>query len=54
MLCDIDKFKLTNDTYGHEVGDFILKEIAKIIKDEVKDEGIVFRYGGEEFVIIMW
>lgn len=53
MFCDIDKFKLTNDTYGHEVGDFILKEIAKIIKDEVKDEGIVFRYGGEEFVIIM-
>ena len=53
MFCDIDKFKLTNDTYGHEVGDLILIEIAKTIKDEVKDIGIVFRYGGEEFVVIM-
>ncbi len=53
MFCDIDKFKLTNDTYGHEVGDFILIGIAKIIKDEVKDTGMVFRYGGEEFVVIM-
>lgn len=53
MFCDIDKFKLINDTYGHEVGDFLLIEIAKIIKDEVKDIGMVFRYGGEEFVVIM-
>jgi diguanylate cyclase (GGDEF)-like protein/putative nucleotidyltransferase with HDIG domain len=53
MFCDIDKFKLTNDSYGHEVGDLILKETAKIIKNQVKDAGIVFRYGGEEFVVIM-
>lgn len=53
MFCDIDKFKLTNDTYGHEVGDFLLREASKIIKDVVKDKGMVFRYGGEEFVVMM-
>ncbi|PRR84480.1 diguanylate cyclase [Clostridium vincentii] len=53
MFCDIDKFKLTNDTYGHEVGDYVLIETSKIIKDEVKDMGMVFRYGGEEFVVMM-
>jgi diguanylate cyclase (GGDEF)-like protein/putative nucleotidyltransferase with HDIG domain len=53
MFCDIDKFKLINDAYGHKIGDFLLREIANIIKDKVKDAGMVFRYGGEEFVIIM-
>ncbi|MBU3159744.1 diguanylate cyclase [Clostridium frigoris] len=53
MFCDIDKFKLINDSYGHEVGDLILREIAKTMKVVVKDTGMVFRYGGEEFVIIL-
>jgi len=53
MFCDIDKFKLTNDSYGHEVGDLILKETAKVIKSEIKDAGMVFRYGGEEFAVII-
>lgn len=53
LFCDIDKFKLTNDTYGHEAGDILLIQIAKIIKNKVKDNGMVFRYGGEEFVIII-
>lgn len=53
MFCDIDKFKSANDTYGHDVGDYLLKETAKIIKSEVKDSGMVFRYGGEEFVVMM-
>ena len=54
LFCDIDKFKLTNDTYGHKTGDLLLIEIAKIMKDEIKNNGMVFRYGGEEFVIILW
>lgn len=54
LFCDIDKFKLTNDTYGHGTGDLILIEIAKIMKNETKNDGMVFRYGGEEFVIILW
>jgi diguanylate cyclase (GGDEF)-like protein len=53
MFCDIDRFKLVNDTYGHDIGDYLLKETAKIIKNEVKDKGMVFRYGGEEFVVMM-
>ena len=53
LFCDIDKFKLTNDTYGHGVGDLLLIEIAKLMTYKVKDTGIVFRYGGEEFVIIL-
>lgn len=53
MFCDIDKFKLTNDTYGHEVGDLLLIETAKTMKNQLKDKGMVFRYGGEEFVIIL-
>ena len=53
MFCDIDKFKLINDSYGHEVGDLILREIAKTMQVAVKDTGMVFRYGGEEFVIIL-
>lgn len=54
LFCDIDKFKLANDSYGHDAGDFILKESAAIIKDEVKDAGgMVFRYGGEEFVVML-
>lgn len=54
LFCDIDKFKLTNDTYGHGTGDLILIEITKIMKNETKNDGMVFRYGGEEFVIILW
>ena len=53
MFCDIDKFKLINDSYGHEVGNLILREIAKTMKGSVKDTWMVFRYGGEEFVVIM-
>ena len=53
MFCDIDKFKLTNDTYGHEVGDLLLIETAKIMENILKDKGMVFRYGGEEFVVIL-
>lgn len=45
--------KSINDTYGHDVGDFLLKESAKIIKAEVEDAGMVFRYGGEEFVVML-
>ena len=53
LFCDIDKFKEINDTYGHTVGDLFLKETAKIIKDEVRGQGLVFRYGGEEFVVMV-
>ncbi|MCT4508468.1 MAG: diguanylate cyclase [Tepidibacter sp.] len=53
LFCDIDKFKLINDIHGHIVGDMILKEIGNIIKESVEENGLIFRYGGEEFVVMM-
>lgn len=51
-IMDIDFFKVINDTYGHSAGDYILKEIVKIIKSNIRSTDWVVRYGGEEFVII--
>lgn len=52
VISDIDFFKRINDTYGHLVGDEILKNISKIIKSSVRKNDLVARYGGEEFLII--
>jgi len=51
MMIDIDHFKNINDTYGHEAGDFVLKELAKIIGRCIREEDIFGRIGGEEFGI---
>ncbi len=53
IILDIDNFKKLNDTYGHQNGDIVLKEIAKILKDSSRDIDYVCRYGGEEFSIIL-
>ena len=53
IILDIDHFKRVNDTYGHQCGDFVLKELAKIIKEEVREVDISCRYGGEEFTVIL-
>ena len=53
LLIDIDHFKNFNDTYGHQTGDFILKEFSAIIKDNIREYDTVARYGGEEFVVIL-
>jgi len=52
MMFDIDFFKKINDTYGHDVGDKVLKEISKIATSIVRETDIVARWGGEEFVIL--
>ncbi|MBD3419903.1 MAG: diguanylate cyclase [Chitinivibrionales bacterium] len=52
LLMDIDHFKAVNDTHGHQFGDFVLKEIAGIIKDRSREVDICGRYGGEEFMVI--
>jgi len=51
-IVDIDKFKEVNDTYGHQVGDKVLKELADILNTNRRKTDFVGRYGGEEFVII--
>ncbi len=52
-MCDIDHFKRFNDSYGHDVGDIVLKEVARIIKQTAPRGAVVGRYGGEEFVVAM-
>jgi diguanylate cyclase (GGDEF)-like protein len=52
LLCDIDHFKMVNDRYGHDVGDNVLCDVAKNIKKTCRDKDYVFRYGGEEFVVL--
>ncbi len=54
IMLDVDDFKKINDTYGHIVGDKVLKQLALILKENVnRDIDVVSRYGGEEFVIIL-
>lgn len=53
LVLDIDLFKNINDTYGHETGDRILKEVAKLLKVTFRSSDYVIRYGGDEFVVLM-
>lgn len=52
-VCDIDHFKNVNDTWGHLAGDKVLRLVPKQMRDALKDEDLIFRYGGEEFVIVL-
>ena len=53
MMCDIDKFKSVNDTYGHQAGDAILKQFAEVLTHEAREIDRVGRYGGEEFMVLL-
>jgi len=53
LMTDIDHFKNFNDTWGHQVGDMVLREVAKIVRDSVRDTDVAARYGGEEFAVIL-
>jgi len=53
LMIDIDDFKRANDTYGHLVGDVILKEVSAIMKEVVREIDLVARYGGEEFAVLL-
>ncbi len=53
IILDIDKFKLVNDTYGHQTGDSVLKEMAAILKKSSRLEDALGRWGGEEFLILL-
>ncbi|MGN0143053.1 MAG: tetratricopeptide repeat-containing diguanylate cyclase [Roseburia sp.] len=54
MFIDLDNFKHYNDTFGHDVGDLILRRMADIFKGLCEGEGFVCRYGGDEFIIVLY
>ena len=53
IMIDVDKFKSINDSLGHQVGDRVLKQIAKCISDSIRLGDVVCRYGGEEFLVVL-
>jgi diguanylate cyclase (GGDEF)-like protein len=53
LMLDIDHFKKINDTYGHQCGDEVLRQLGKVLQQAVRHYDIVARYGGEEFVVIL-
>jgi diguanylate cyclase (GGDEF)-like protein len=53
VLCDLDRFKAINDTYGHPAGDAVLRGIADVLRNSVRDSDVVARLGGDEFGMIL-
>ncbi len=53
MMIDIDDFRFINNTYGHQAGDLVLQEVAQVLQASVEEAGMVGRYGGEEFLILL-
>jgi len=53
LMIDIDDFKIINDTYGHIVGDFVIKQASKIIAQQIRENDLCCRFGGEEFLIFL-
>lgn len=53
VLCDVDNFKKFNDFHGHQVGDFVLKEVCRVCNEQIREYDLLARYGGEEFVFVL-
>ncbi len=52
VMFDIDHFKSVNDTYGHDVGDAVLREISALVRDNIREKDTLARWGGEEFMVL--
>jgi diguanylate cyclase (GGDEF)-like protein len=53
-MIDIDYFKMVNDTYGHDIGDMVIKELSYILRTTIRGSDIAIRYGGEEFLVLLY
>jgi len=53
VMCDIDYFKNVNDTYGHQMGDMVLRTLGKSLQENIREVDVAGRYGGEEFVLLL-
>jgi diguanylate cyclase (GGDEF)-like protein len=52
-LIDVDKFKTINDTYGHDIGDIVLRKIAEVLNSKLRENDVVSRLGGDEFLLVL-
>ncbi|CAK8719822.1 Response regulator receiver modulated diguanylate cyclase [Candidatus Electrothrix laxa] len=53
VMLDLDHFKNINDNFGHEFGDYVLKEFSALLRETVRESDLVFRFGGEEFIVLL-
>lgn len=53
LLMDVDHFKVVNDSYGHPVGDYVIKTVSSLVRETIRKTDLAFRYGGDEIVILM-
>ena len=53
FMLDIDRFKLINDTYGHNAGDVVLKKLSNLLTTSIRQSDVAIRFGGEEFVVLL-
>jgi diguanylate cyclase (GGDEF)-like protein len=53
LMLDVDHFKMVNDTYGHDVGDQVIAQIGKVLRENIREADLAIRYGGEEFVVML-